>query len=336
MQEMARLYAVLPNGGVMQPLVFVPSRQATPDRQRLLTPEASFVTLEMLAANPRPDALNLRTVQDDRFPVYWKTGTSFAFRDAWSVGVFGPYVMAVWAGNFDGSGNPALVGREAAAPLFFELVDALHQKVGNFARYRATPQGLNVTRVAVCAVTGDLPNRYCPGTTQTWFIPGVSPIKVSDIYRRVAIDTQTGRRACRADPAHTRYQVYEFWPSDLLKLFREAGIQRRVPPPFDRGCALDAVAGDGLPPRISSPQSSISYSLPSNQLDTAEVPFTAVADADTRTLFWFVDDRFVGETPRDKPLFWHLKPGNYSVRVVDDQGRADVSQMTVNLAPVAP
>lgn len=49
-----------------------------------------------------------------------------------------------------------------------------------------------------------------------------------------------------------------------------------------------------------------------------------------------MDDWFVGKTPRDKPLFWHLKPGSYSVQVLDDQGRADVTQMTDNVAPVAP
>lgn len=333
MDEMLRLYAALPNGGVMRPLVFLPAESPRAPGARLLSPEASFITLEMLAQNPRPDALVLKTEAPDPFPVYWKTGTSYSFRDAWSVGVFGPYVMAVWVGNFDGSSNPAFVGREAAAPLFFDIVDALHHRQGDFARYRATAQGLNVTRVDVCAVTGDLPNRYCPRTTSTWFIPGVSPIKVSDIYRRVAIDTLTGHRACRAD-ASTRYDVYEFWPSDLLRLFREAGIQRRSPPPFDRGCSLDAMAADGLPPKISSPQSTVTYTLPSDRVNSAQVPFTAVADAGTRTLFWFVDDLFVGETPRDRPLFWTLKPGNYSVRVVDDQGRADVRQMAVDLVPV--
>lgn len=334
MQEMLRLYAALPNGGVMRPLRFT-ADQKPADGPALLSPEASFLTLEMLGDNPRLDTTAVSTESGDPFPVYWKTGTSFAFRDAWSVGVFGPYVMAVWVGNFDGSSNAAFVGREAAGPLFFDLVDELHDRVGGFARFRADPRGLNVRRVAVCTDTGDLPNRYCPRTTETWFIPGVSPIRMSDIYRRVGIDTRTGRRACQPGAADVRYQVYEFWPSDLLKLFREAGIQRRVPPPFDKGCSLDLIAGEGVPPHISSPQSGVTYSLPSDQLSTAQVSFTAVTDADTRTLFWFVDDRFVGNTPRDRPFFWPMKPGSYSVRVVDDQGRVDVKQMLVDLVPVA-
>ncbi len=334
MQEMLRLYAILPNGGVMRPLRFTAVDKA-PAGPALLSPEASFLTLEMLGHNPRLDATSVDTEDSDPFPVYWKTGTSFAFRDAWSVGVFGPYVMAVWIGNFDASSNTAFVGRDAAGPLFFDLVDEIHERGGDFARFRAVPGGLNVRRVAVCADTGDLPNRYCPRVTDTWFIPGVSPIKASDIYRRVAIDSRTGRRACEPGAADVRYEVFEFWPSDMLKLFREAGIQRRVPPLYDKGCSLDMMAGGGIPPRISSPQVGLTYSLPADQLSAARVPFTAVTDADTRTLFWFVDDRFVGDTPRDQPFFWPMKPGSYSVRVVDDQGRADVKQMLVDLVPVA-
>lgn len=60
-----------------------------------------------------------------------------------------------------------------------------------------------------------------------------------------------------------------------------------------------------------------------------------MSDAGTRTLYWFVDEHFVGETPRDKPLFWTLKPGHYEVRVVDDQGRGDARQMDVELVPTS-
>lgn len=53
-----------------------------------------------------------------QLPIAWKTGTSSGYRDAWTVGVFGPYVLAVWIGNFDNQANPAFIGKEIAAPLF--------------------------------------------------------------------------------------------------------------------------------------------------------------------------------------------------------------------------
>ena len=47
--------------------------------------------------------------------IAWKTGTSYAYKDAWSIGIFGPYVLAVWVGNFNGIGNPAFDVRVSAA-----------------------------------------------------------------------------------------------------------------------------------------------------------------------------------------------------------------------------
>jgi penicillin-binding protein 1C len=34
----------------------------------------------------------------------------------------------------------------------------------------------------------------------------------------------------RDAPETTRFEVFEFWPSDMLKLFHEAGMPRRTPP----------------------------------------------------------------------------------------------------------
>ena len=202
-------------------------RDSPAQEVRLLSEEASFIILDILRDNPRPDlAYSARS----RIPVAWKTGTSWGFRDAWTVGVFGPYVLAVWVGNFDGQGNPAFIGVQAAAPLFFQIVDAIVALQPGIAEpsFRQPP---NLRRIEVCAASGDLPNAACPLRAQTWFIPGKSPIKVSTLHRSVAIDTRTGRAACPAlDPQHVRIEVYEFWPSDLAHLFAQAGMPRRQPP----------------------------------------------------------------------------------------------------------
>ncbi|WP_249383933.1 penicillin-binding protein 1C, partial [Chitinivorax sp. B] len=227
MEELGGLYTMLANRGELKPLRYLDNMTNNPG-PKLLSPEAAYLTLDMLSANPRPDGAVLDTRM--HWPVAWKTGTSWGFRDAWTVGVAGPYVLAVWLGNFNGEGNPAFVGIDLAAPLFFRIADALNLAEQQ-SPFNGWPVPAGIKRVTVCAASGDLPNAWCPNTTSTWFIPGKSPIRVSNLHRPVTIDVRSGRPACPPfEAGTTRVEVFEFWSSDMLKLFREAGIPRRIPP----------------------------------------------------------------------------------------------------------
>lgn len=325
MEELVRLYATLAAGGVWRDLATTPGSEEAPSR-RLLSAEASFLVLDMLRDVPRPDSSSHRMAA--RQPVAWKTGTSFGFRDAWSVGVAGPYVLAVWVGNFDGSPNPAFVGREAAAPLFFAIADSL----GIPAASDHPPSGLNVRRVEVCASTGDLPGPHCPSTTLSWFVPGVSPIRESSVYRAVRIDPSTGFRTCRDDVA-TVQEVHEFWPSNLNAVFRRAGVSIRRPPPWSPECELDRTSVSGVAPRIASPQNSLVYHAPARGGEQSTVLFSAVADGDARSLYWFVDDRFVARVAAGEDYLWAPRAGRFTVRVADDLGRADAVSIAVAGSP---
>jgi len=320
MQELARLYAMLANRGALRPLRFrVDEAQA--QAVRLLSDEASFMVMDMLRQNPRPDDGVLgqgARVGSRGLPVYWKTGTSWAFRDAWTAGVFGPYVLVVWSGHFDGSGNPALIGAQAAAPLFFRIVDAIAAQDRQLAEPAWTlPQ--NVKKVEICLASGDLPNADCPQRGDTWFIPGKSPIRVSNVHRAVMIDTRSGTLACPPyDPQHTRREVFEYWPSDLAQVFAQAGMPRRKPP-ADADCAIIA---DGEPPRIDSPLRGVSYTLRRSQPERNRIALSASVDAAVRRLYWFADDAYLGQVAPGETLFWQAPhAGSHHLRAVDDHGQ---------------
>jgi penicillin-binding protein 1C len=330
MEEVARLYTMLANRGELHALRYRVDDPADKG-VRLLSEEASYMVLDILKDNPRPD--DTVTQRSTRLSVAWKTGTSWGFHDAWSAGSFGPYVLVVWVGNFDGSGNPAFVGVQAAAPLFFEIIDAvLAQQPGLNELPRRQPA--NLARVEVCAASGDLPNADCPQRVGTWFIPGRSPIRVSTVHRRLTINQRTGRQACAGDPPELLHsEVYEFWPSDILHLYAQAGMPRRRPPPAgDCASATSDVAG--VPPAITSPLSGATYTLRADRLGSETVPLAANAEADVHELYWFVDDAFVAAAKPGVALPW-LPPhtGQFDLRVVDDRGRADSRELRIALAP---
>jgi penicillin-binding protein 1C len=327
MEELAGLYAMLGNDGLLRPLRVNPASRLD-EGVRLLSPEASFVTLEMLRRNPRPDEDGSVPARA-RWPVAWKTGTSWGFRDAWSAGVVGPYVLVVWIGNFNGQGNPAFVGVDAAAPLFFRIADAL-----NLARpAQALPPSMpppGVSRVAVCAESGELPNAHCPRTIETWYIPGKSPIRVSQLHRAVAIDPRTGRAACPPYAADTRYEVFEFWPSDMLRLFKQAGMSRRAPPPLPACLAADHSDA----PRMASPLRNVAYTL-RHSMPHETIALDAHAGGDVQRLFWFDGSALIGtRRVRDGPLPWRpATSGMHLIRVVDDQGRSVDRDVEVRFTP---
>jgi penicillin-binding protein 1C len=327
MQELAGLYAMLANRGELRPL-----RLARSDPQvagtRLLSDEASFMVMDMLRQNPRPDETT--GAQPSRLPVYWKTGTSWAFRDAWTAGSFGPYVLVVWVGNFDSTGNPAFVGADAAAPLFFQIIDALRAERSQLAEpIRHMPA--NLKRVPICLASGELPNQWCPQKGMTWFIPGKSPIRVSNVHRPIVIDDASGQPACPPYAGkRTHVEVYEFWPSDLQQVFAQAGIPRRKPP--QNPDCKNAGAPDGDPPQITSPLRGSTYAMRLKQLGQSRIAFIATTDADVHALYWFVNDAYIGRSAPGESLLWQPQTaGSYDVRVVDDHGRSDQRPLGVSL-----
>jgi len=326
MEELAEMYAMLANGGVLHRLR-VDTADSRDEGVRLLSPEASFLTLDVLRRNPRPDDDGMVPART-RWPVAWKTGTSWGFRDAWSAGIAGPYVLVVWVGNFDGRGNPAFIGVDAAAPLFFRIADALNLARADDAPPASVPPA-GVARIAVCTGSGDLPNADCPHTVDTWYIPGKSPIRVSQLHRTVAIDTQTGSAVCPPYPAATRFEVFEFWTSDMLELFRKAGMPRRAPPSLP-DCAAGA---DGDAPRISSPLRNVSYALRRSSPDP--MMLEASVAGDVRRLFWFDGRAFIGaRAVSDGAMPWRPDTnGVHLIRVVDDRGRSAERDVDVQFTP---
>jgi penicillin-binding protein 1C len=324
MKELVSLYAMLVNDGLWYPLRSL-SNEPKIKGTRILSREASFLVLDMLQNTPNSDFSYKNSIS---IPVSWKTGTSSGYRDAWTLGTFGPFVLGVWIGNFDNKPNPAFIGKDIAAPLFFELVDAMQHERSSLSGINKHPESMNLRKIEVCSASGMLPTRYCTNTEWTWFIPGKSPIKTDTIFREVAINSKTGLRTCHINE-NTRFEVFEFWPSDLLTIFRRAGIQRRSPPFFEADCALSGAGG--MSPQISSPQAGISYVVRANSVHNNQIPLTAITDAGVEYLYWFINERFIAKTKADESYLWLAKPGKFTIRVVDEHGLSDARDVEVQL-----
>ena len=281
----------------------------------------------MLRKNPPP--IEHRPAKAVRTPIAYKTGTSIGFKDCWSVAVFDRYVLCVWLGNFSGEGNPEFLGRNTAAPLLFSIADAIIVETPEEKMYREPMPPMTISRIEVCSVSGCIPNDSCPDTIMTDFIPGVSPITRCRIHREIYIDTATGYRTERAGDPGVVPVVREFWSSDMLEQFRLAGLPRITPPPMEPDAAEGGIRAEGSPPVIISPMFGGNYIIRRNSAGNNSIPLVAVSDADTRELFWFSDNIFLGKTSKDGRIEWFPKAGEYSLTVLDDIGRSATVPITV-------
>jgi penicillin-binding protein 1C len=325
MEDLVRLYGALANGGRLQSLRRVVNAPA-PTTNRLVSPEAAFLTLDMLGKIPRP---GMTDADSSRYsPVFWKTGTSHGFRDAWSIAVFDHYVLAVWIGNFDGKRNSTFIGRTAAAPLLFQMIDGVRATQPSRAEPHEPAPGLNLKRVELCAVSGQVPTASCPHRTESWFIPGISPIANCDVHREILVDATTGLRVAQDDGLRTlKRDVYEFWASDLLALFERAGVPRKLPPPFLPTMNNDLLARGGHPPKINLPAGEMKLS--DTSADTSGIPLRAETESGVRKLYWFADKTFLGTCDAHQVLCWKPTPGIYQLTALDDHGRSASRSVTL-------
>ncbi len=113
LEGLVQIYAAMARGGKITVLHERADEDTSFAGKRLLEKPASWYVSDILSSTPPPShALKGRLA--------FKTGTSYGYRDAWSIGYDGRYVIGVWAGRPDGSAIPGLTGRRAAAPVLFE------------------------------------------------------------------------------------------------------------------------------------------------------------------------------------------------------------------------
>jgi penicillin-binding protein 1C len=113
LQDLAQLYAGLARLGATKPLREIVAARDDREAMRLMDQAAAWQVGNVLLGTPPPE-------NGAHNRIAFKTGTSYGYRDAWSVGFDGKLTIGVWVGRPDGAPVPGLVGRTAAAPILFD------------------------------------------------------------------------------------------------------------------------------------------------------------------------------------------------------------------------
>ncbi len=309
--ELTNLYSALARGGVYMDYTLVEGTRR--DKRKIFRPGAVLLTLRALGKRNRPDAPDLASFTMPRTVVYWKTGTSWGRRDAWSIGFVRKYTVGVWVGNFNGEGAEGIVGAKIASPIMFDILRSIENEVwdGKFSWERRALKELEYVRV--CRFSGYKPSEGCSHTKLVQVLKDAHPHVECPFHRKFILERKTGYRAC----PWKQYRAGELVEKALL-IF---------PPPVQR------ITGKGRPPSyapdckisedshslvVVSPVNGGTYMPVEGVKNARYVPLLAFSSYGK--IHWFLNGKFIGTTVSGETLKITPPEGENTVVVQDAAG----------------
>jgi penicillin-binding protein 1C len=317
LMELTQLYAGLANLGESRPLAMIEEAGAPRPRKRLFSEGAAWLVLDALGRLERPGIERYWDRFDGGLRVAWKTGTSYGQKDAWAIGVNRQWTIGVWAGNFTGEGNANIGGVGSAAPLLFDLFNALTEPGGPV--WFDEPHH-DLKEVLCCKESGYPAGPYCPERVAVDCprrprSPGVCPY-----HRRYLVDAETGREVCSLcwDGVSTRWDTLFVVPPGVRELLAAAGRRVDSVPAHAMCCPT---TGDLHRIELVYPVEGVKILVPRDYDGSYEkVVFSAKHQRPGGHLFWYLDGMLIGETSGTHELPVDLEEGAYTLTVQDEEG----------------
>lgn len=278
---------------------------------------AAWLSLQALIEVARPGSDNYWRDFSGSQTIAWKTGTSYGLRDAWSIGSNGRYTVGVWVGNAGGEAATFISGQSSAAPILFDMFDAL-PGVNWFAKPLHA-----LKTISVCKVDGFLAGGQCEAMDSE--IPRASHFeKVTPFHRRIHLDANEQFRvhgdcelvsAMRSKDWFVLPPVQEFY-------WRQHHSDYKTLPPWRADCLQNIAAlDDDQPIELLYPHEESRVYIPTD-LDgkRSRVVLKAVHRDTNARLYWHLDDEFIGETRVFHDREVSLEPGLHKLLILDQQG----------------
>jgi penicillin-binding protein 1C len=245
--------------------------------------------------------------------VAWKTGTSFGYRDAWAIGTTPGYLVGVWVGNADGEGRPGLTGVQVAAPLMFDVFSLLPPSGWFEIPYE------EMTEIEICIRSGFRAGPDCD-ETEIRMVPQAGELMEACPYHLIVHLDGTEQFRVNSDCYETGEMVNASWfvlPPVMEWFYRRKDPRYRVLPPFLPGCA----GGNEMPMELIYPKETRQVFIPRG-LDgqLSRVVFEAAHRETGATIYWHLDDRYLGETSLIHQMEFLAPEGMHTLTLVDSHG----------------
>lgn len=321
LEEMATLYSAFANYGVYSPLNYLKS-DSTQLKVPIVSPEAAYLTTSVLTQITRPDLPNNFRNSPHVPKIAWKTGTSYGRRDAWSIGYNRNYTVAVWVGNFSGTGVPELSGAEVATPLLFEIFNKIDYNSSQ--HWYSPPTKIDLRNV--CSHTGDLPADYCTDIVEDYYIQGISRSVVCNHKKKVSVSLDSSFSYCTTCQPNNGYlrKLYSNLPAELVSYYEQNNTSYPKLPQHNPNCFR--IFKENAP-QITSPADGGEFLI--EKAAPQKIMLSANTPTDVEYIYWYIDDKFFKKTKAQQPVFFEPSLGKIKLSCADDKGRNSDVYITV-------
>lgn len=293
----------------------------------LLSPGAAWIVRRILSGQARPDRdPHAELVQ--RPQLAWKTGTSYGFRDAWSIGVGPRYLIGVWIGRPDGTPVPGQFGLASAAPLMLQVHDLLSNRDrqrGIAMPVENVPASVGVA--AICWPLGQPMKRQDPQCRRqrfAWTLDGTTPPTLQAADQPLGLGLRetvwVNERGLRVDARCTGAQAQDIalWPAPLEPWLPRVERRSARLPAIDPNCPPQ-VPPSAPPLSIVGVRGGDHLRRPLTSHEPLQVQVSALGGAGRR--WWFLNGAPLGETEGQDSLALHLEQrGRMELSALDESG----------------
>lgn len=292
-------------------LSFIPGSKPRPIESPFAD-AAIYTTFEAMSNLNRPEEESTWQMFRSMKKIAWKTGTSYGSRDAWCVGVTPSHVVGVWVGNADGEGRAGMTGVGFAAPVMFSVFSMLPND-GWFEQ----PLG-EMELIPICRQSGFRAGNNCIDI-DTLIMP-LAVMKTECCPYHHLIHLSPDRKYQVNSSCMPVSQIITeprfVLPPTMAYYYRQQHIDYEPIPPYHPQCQADL----RNTMQIIYPENG-SKLVRTIDFDGNQSLFVfRAAHAGSSTIYWHIDDSFIGSTTELHELSVNVAPGRHTLTIVDTEG----------------
>jgi len=282
-----------------------------------LSASSIWFTFEAMSSVNRPAEEKQWRTFSSKQKISWKTGTSFGFKDAWSVAVTPDYVVGVWVGNASGEGRNGITGLRVAAPVLFDIINILP----SYKTWFETPYD-DMILAPVCKQSGYLAGENCCDIDSVWISASGIHTNICPYHQKIYLDqSETFRVNSDCYPVNLmKEKSYFILPPSMEAYFINSNYWYQSLPPFLEGCSQNQ--------QNVSEQIELIYPTNLSRVlipiemtgDTLQAIFKVSHRNPETKVYWYIDEKYYGFTKDFHEMGFKLKPGNYTLNLMDENG----------------